>query len=117
MAVANLAALRRDYLQSLENYRATQPAIALANRLIDDDKAIKGGPFAFDSGGPQPTIDAVVRDAPKMARAFKALHQAVVEYVLQHSLEHDDECPEDDTCACPLVQAIETALAGAESVR
>jgi len=39
-----------------------------------------------------------------------ALKNAVVAYIYQYSLEHVDDCPQDDTCDCPLVRAIEKAL-------
>ena len=39
------------------------------------------------------------------------LATALSAYVTQHGLEHDDpECPEDDTCACPVFLAVSRAL-------
>ncbi|HYE92238.1 MAG TPA: hypothetical protein VEA38_14510 [Terriglobales bacterium] len=41
----------------------------------------------------------------------RALRAAVVEYIHEHGLEHEVDCPEDNTCDCALVQDIEAALA------
>ncbi len=43
---------------------------------------------------------------------FSALRSAVIAYAERYSLRHRIECPEDDTCDCPLTQGIVRALAG-----
>lgn len=54
-----------------------------------------------------PTVAAAHR---AMQHKHEALRTAVIAYITQYSLRHLRDCPEDDTCACPLVQAIEAAL-------
>lgn len=41
---------------------------------------------------------------------LQRLQKAVVAYIEYWSLEHEDDCPMDDTCRCPLVRAVEKAL-------
>lgn len=45
-----------------------------------------------------------------LASGASGLKTAVIQYILHYGLEHEDDCPEDDTCECILVQAIEDAL-------
>lgn len=45
---------------------------------------------------------------------FEQLKEAVVTYIIQHGLSHDDGCPEDDDCECRAIRVIERALTGKE---
>ncbi len=42
--------------------------------------------------------------------AVVELRDAILDYIDWWNLEHHDGCPQDDTCTCNLVRAIETAL-------
>jgi hypothetical protein len=42
--------------------------------------------------------------------AYGRLRDAVIAYILACGLEHEEGCPEDSTCACTAVRAIEAAL-------
>lgn len=55
---------------------------------------------------------AAARQAGREAERAKStrLHTALVAYVVEHGLEHEGDCPEDDTCECPLVLGLEAAL-------
>jgi len=46
-----------------------------------------------------------------------ALVDALCAYVEDRGLEHDQDCPEDDTCECPLVRALSKALDAAVAAR
>lgn len=57
---------------------------------------------------------ALANSAAVMYRErLRELAAAVCAYIEQHGLEHDDECPEDDTCRCRLVRNIDSALLSA----
>ena len=47
--------------------------------------------------------------------AASAMRAALSEHVHVHGFEHEDDCPEDDTCACPLVLAVNEADAALRS--
>lgn len=50
----------------------------------------------------------------QLETALELLCNATVAYVVHNGGQHENpNCPEDDTCDCPLVQALETALGGA----
>lgn len=49
-------------------------------------------------------------------RALERVDALFREHILAHGVEHDDSgCPEDDTCECANVAAINAALAATES--
>lgn len=40
----------------------------------------------------------------------RVLREALIQYIEWEGLEHETDCPADDTCSCVRVQAIDQAL-------
>jgi hypothetical protein len=49
----------------------------------------------------------------RLHTVLKRLWDAGDAYFTHHGAEHEEDCPEDDTCECPLVNAINEAFAAA----
>ncbi len=49
-------------------------------------------------------------------RALRKVKAAFERYFVHYSAEHDDDCPGDDTCECPMVLGVEEAFRELESL-
>lgn len=55
-----------------------------------------------DCAQPQVENDAI-RFADEIVEAFRKHDKALADYFAEYGAEHSDEdCPQDDTCSCPL---------------
>ena len=62
-------------------------------------------------------LAARIRDLETQVQALDALRAKVENYFETHGAEHEDaDCPEDDTCTCPLVRDINDAFAAVRRV-
>jgi hypothetical protein len=58
------------------------------------------------------------READALRALARQLGEAFLEVISWQGVEHsDDECPEDDTCECPLVARVNTVLAAFEQAK
>ena len=46
---------------------------------------------------------------PELLRSIKAHTAALTDYFSEYGANHEDGCPEDDTCSCKLIEPIRAA--------
>jgi len=64
-------------------------------------------------GSPKPSVYAYCSDKCEIAALrsrMEGMRVAVSNYFSHYGANHIDDCPEDDTCSCPLVVAIVKAF-------
>lgn len=124
-----------EELRALQSVTATIAAAAIemcarrastrAKRYGDDDRVREGYEliaremYELTPADAKTALLTMLRRARDEASAEATeLVAALREYVVHHSLEHDDpECPEDDTCACETTLRLSKALDAAGTPR
>ena len=63
----------------------------------------------FTEGPTRAELEARIAE---LEAALSELNNAATDYFLEHGAEHEyNDCPEDDTCCCPLINALNEAAA------
>ena len=87
--------------------------------LTEDEEAdlrskMRKGALAWAHGALFASLDASRAQEKRLREALEKMESSMRTYFTYHGADHEDpECPEDDTCRCPMVRAVNAAFEAA----